>query len=145
VSEQVREPSGESVLFALARQGAVLCEWRDWSHRSGGKPMHSIPGGKVAPQDRRVTDCQAAALRRELREEMGVVPLRYARIGEVWYDNFWLFHVYLISDWQGEPPAYVKDTGRPLRWIAAADLRDAPVMIGVSDLIRKHLEGGGFR
>jgi 8-oxo-dGTP pyrophosphatase MutT (NUDIX family) len=133
---------GESVLFAFVQNGQILCEWRNWR----GRMQYSIPGGKVDPADRQQTHYQHAALIRETWEELRVTPKHFTRIGEIWYKEAeWLFHVYMVSDWEGEIPPKVLDNQRPLGWIDPKDLEDNPAMIGISALVRSTLsEQHGF-
>ena len=83
---------GESVLFAFIHNGQILCEWRE----RFGIAQYSIPGGKVNSDDRIQSDCQKSALIREAWEEFQVTPIKFQRIGEIWYKEEWLFHVYLV-------------------------------------------------
>lgn len=131
----MKKPSkqhGESVLFALHRQGQILCEWRNWS----GAMMHSIPGGKVEPADKEIDDYQSAALVREMDEEFGVTPARYRFLGDIWYGDEWVFHVYLVEEWDGDLPANSFEGNKPLNWILPSDLQDNQYMPGIADLIR---------
>ena len=130
---QTSTDHGESVLFALTEGGRVLCEVREWS----GEMMESVPGGKVEPIDRKSDNYQVAALRRELSEELGVTPVKFGRIGEVWYREEWVFHVFVVSAWNGELPETNRESNRPLRWVQPSDLRDNHYMQGLSDLLRE--------
>ena len=125
--------AGESVLFALTEQGRVLCEVREWS----GEIMESIPGGKVDPIDREVPDYQEAALKRELNEELGVEPTEFRYIGDVWYEDEWVFHVFIVYAWNGQLPDTNRELNRPLKWVHPNDLQDNYYMKGLGKLIRK--------
>ena len=130
------ECRGESILFAFAEGGFILCEWREWQ----GKYQFSIPGGKIDPGDHLHENYQQAALIREIWEELQVTPTQFTRIGETYYKEAqWLFHVYLISVWDGQIPQVVKDSHRPLRWIEPVDLEDNIAMIGISTMIRAQI------
>jgi 8-oxo-dGTP pyrophosphatase MutT (NUDIX family) len=126
---------GESVLFAFIKGALILCEWRE----RRGVAQFSVPGGQIDSQDRAQVDYQRAALFRETWEEFRVIPIQYQRIGEIWYKEEWVFHVYLIDEWQGEIPTRVFDTQRPLAWIDPADLEDNFYMVGISSLMRNYL------
>jgi hypothetical protein len=126
---------GESVIFCFVREGQVLCERREWD----GSLVNSVPGGQVAAEDRKTTDYRAAALYREVAEELAVVPTEYEWVGQVWYGKKWLFHVCLVRAWEGEIPPAVLDTQRPLHWVHPQDLVDNTRMLGLSELIRRSL------
>ena len=126
---------GESVLFAFVRAGQVLCEWREWQ----GARQHSIPGGKIDLADREQADYQRTALLRETWEEFQVTPTRFERVGQIWYGNYWLFHVYMVHEWRGQLPAQVLDNPHPLHWIDPQDLRDVYSMPGIAALIQENI------
>ena len=130
---------GESVIFALTDGGMVLCELREWD----GKTLPSPPGGKVEPVDRKDCDYQAAALRRELKEELGVEPVAFTYVGDVWWrgPERWLLHVFIVDAWNGELPEVGLDTDRPLAWVHPRDLVDPRSLPGLSDLIRNRATG----
>ena len=127
---------GESVLFAFIKDGLILCEWRE----RRGMAQFSVPGGQIDRQDREQTDYQHAALMRETWEEFQVTPTQFQRIGEIWYKDEWVFHVYVIHEWQGKIPPSVIDTQRRLAWIVPTDLEDNFYMVGISSLMRAHFQ-----
>ena len=126
---------GESVLFTFIKDGKILCEWRE----RFGITQYSIPGGKVDHADRNQDDYQKTTLFREIWEEFRVTPTQFQRIGEIWYKDAWLFHVYMVNAWEGEIPARVFDSHRQLDWIERTDLEDNYYMIGISALIQRTL------
>lgn len=126
---------GESVLFAFVKNGLVLCEIREWDD----EVMDSIPGGRVAPKDRTEADYLVAALVRETAEELDVVPTAYQLAGQVWYEDRWLFTLFVVRQWHGELPEAVLDTGKALHWVHPDDLVDNTHMLGLADLIRRTL------
>ncbi len=126
---------GESVLFAFVREARVLCEVREWD----GATMDSVPGGKVDPADCAASDYLVAALLRETAEELHVRPTAYRRVGQVWYGREWLFHVFVVCEWQGSIPEAVLDTRKRLHWVDLDRLVDNTHMLGLADLIRSAL------
>jgi 8-oxo-dGTP pyrophosphatase MutT (NUDIX family) len=126
---------GESVLFTFIKDGKILCEWRE----RFGIAQYSIPGGKVDPMDRDQDDYQKTTLIRETWEEFRVTPTQFQRIGEIWYKDEWLFHVYIINALEGEIPARIFDSHRQLDWIEPTDLEDNIYMSGISALIQRTL------
>jgi len=126
---------GESVLFVLTERGRVLCETREW----GGVLMQSIPGGRVEQVDRESDGYQEATLKREMEEELGVEPVAFRFIGDVWNGDTWVFYVFVVDEWRGELADVSREDERPLGWVHPRDLVDIHVMVGLSDLIRETL------
>ncbi len=111
------------VAAVIVQHGAVLVAQRDPASRFPG--LWEFPGGKVEPGE-----TQEAALRREIREELGVdISVRSEPpISTVkWdYDHARVLLVALRAD-------IVSGTPRPLdhaaiRWIAAEDLTGLPFL-----------------
>ncbi len=125
-SDQTRQaaiPRRVVVAAVIVRRGTVLVAQRNAASRFAG--LWEFPGGKVEPGETR-----EAALRREIREELGVdISIRpEAPIGTVeWdYDHARVRLVALRAD-------IVTGTPRPLdhaelRWVAAEDLTDLPLL-----------------
>lgn len=130
----------ESVLFTFIKNERILCEWRE----RFGVAQYSIPGGKIDPADQEHSDYQVAALFRETWEEFRVIPTQFHRVGEIWHKDEWLFHVYLVSAWEGEIPTQVLDSQRRLDWIDHVELQDNVSMLGISALIRRALSNKFF-
>lgn len=111
------------VAAVIVRSGTVLVAQRDAASRFAG--LWEFPGGKVEPGE-----TQEAALRREIREELGVdISVRSEPpISTVkWdYDHARVLLVALRAD-------IVSGTPRPLdhaavRWIAGEDLTALPLL-----------------
>ena len=120
---------GKSVLFALIQNGKILCEEREWD----GHMMHSIPGGKIEKTD----PSQEAALFREMKEEFDVLPAVFEFIGDIRYNtDEWVFHVWVVTEWEGNVPAINKEDFRQLSWLDPRMLKDNQYMPGVSDMMR---------
>ncbi|MCK4514366.1 MAG: (deoxy)nucleoside triphosphate pyrophosphohydrolase [Spirochaetaceae bacterium] len=120
---QAVTPRRVVVAAVIVRRGTVLVAQRDAASRFAG--LWEFPGGKVEPGE-----TQEAALRREIREELGVdISVRSEPpISTVkWdYDHARVLLVALRAD-------IVSGTPRPLdhaaiRWIAAEDLTDLPLL-----------------
>ena len=128
--QKQRQP-GESVLFALVKNGKVLCEEREWDSLMS----QSIPGGKMDSSN----TSQPAALLREMKEELNVIPLEYKFLGDIWFNtDEWVFHVYVITEWDGKVPAISKEDFRALTWLDPSMLKDNLYMICISEMMRNY-------
>ena len=126
---------GESVVFALQKDGCILCEQRKW----GEEMLWSVPGGKVEQADRRSRPSRVAALNREMREELALEPVAFRFIGDIWYGENWVFHAFLVTEWKGRVPETNIETDYPLRWMPVEEIRDNSHMFGLGDLLRRSL------
>ncbi|MDJ0740321.1 MAG: Nudix family hydrolase [Gammaproteobacteria bacterium] len=101
-------------------EGRVLLAKRpDGAHQGG---LWEFPGGKLEPGE----DI-AVGLRRELREELGVDPLRHRPLIRVFHhyaDRRVLLDVHRVERWRGEPHGR---EGQPIAWVAVDALRDYPM------------------
>jgi 8-oxo-dGTP pyrophosphatase MutT (NUDIX family) len=105
----------------LVRDGAVLLGWRGPLRRSFPSCWDVI-GGHV---ERGETLEQA--LFREVEEEVGVTPTRYARLASADVDDALRLTVYRVDAWSGGEPALRGDEHTELRWFpfeAACELTD---------------------
>jgi 8-oxo-dGTP diphosphatase len=101
-------------------RGRVLIARRHLDTHQGG--LWEFPGGKMQPGEDPET-----ALARELHEELGVSirifrPL--IRIAHSYPERSVVLHVFLVSDWEGEPEGL---EGQPLAWEEPRRLRDYPM------------------
>lgn len=91
------------------------------TQRPAGKSMAGhweFPGGKVEPGE-----SDAEALRRELREELGIEIISARPLEELTHDypeRRVVLSVWVVSEYAGVPAAL---EGQPLHWSAAAQLR----------------------
>ena len=110
----------------LLQRGKVLL-----AKRSVGRKTYpgcwSFPGGHVEKGET-LND----ALARELHEEVGLIPRVYKRIGSVAEpnpdaDGQVIYHMYVVTAWEGGEPRIVGDEHSELRWFmieAASALED---------------------
>ena len=64
-------------------------------------------------------------------------PTDFRYIGDVWYEDEWVFHVFIVYAWKGQLPATNHELNRPLKWVHPNDLQDNYYMQGLGKLIRK--------
>jgi 8-oxo-dGTP diphosphatase len=109
----------------LVRDGLVLLARRA-PHRNAYPDLWSFPGGHVE-----AGESFDAALIRELREEIGVVPVKYRLAGTIAdpnaADDPATYHMYEVTAWDGGEPAMTGDEHTALAWFgfaAAATLHD---------------------
>lgn len=94
-------PDELEVAVAVLRQadGRILVAQRaPWRHQGG---RLEFPGGKIDPQE-----TLAAALARELQEELGVRPLGWSplvRVQHDYPDRRVILHACVVDRWSGEP------------------------------------------
>ena len=117
----IRNPQHE--IFITQRNAA--------SHMAG---FWEFPGGKVE-----AGETPEQALKRELGEETGIVPLAVQplKIVEHTFDDRRVtLHFFLVEAWQGEP--YGRE-GQPMRWVSQHALREEefpPANAGIIALLK---------
>jgi mutator protein MutT len=109
----------------LLRDGEVLLARRA-PHRKAYPGLWSFPGGHVEPDE-----TLDEALIRELREEIGVVPVKYRLLETIDDTNAAFdpatYHMYEVTAWDGGELAMTGDEHTALKWFAftvAAALHD---------------------
>jgi 8-oxo-dGTP diphosphatase len=121
---------------AVVRDGAVLASRRTSPAHLAG--LWEFPGGKVEPGE---SDEQA--LRRELREELGVEVAVGARIGpDLLLGDTAVLRVYLAELLSGEPQEVDHDAHRWLTAEALYDVAWIPADAPVLAPLQAHLRGG---
>ena len=103
----------------LMKEGQVLLVYRSPS-RHFYPDCWSLPGGHVE-----AGEAQTHALYRELREELDIEPLQFEFAEKLDTDpgpetDRATFHIYLVSDWSGEP-SLQGDEHTELRWFPIAE------------------------
>ena len=104
----------------LVRNGTILLGRRA-AHRRAYPLCWDVIGGRV--EDGETLD---DALRRELGEELGIVPDAYEPLGRV-VDNSPLergeatYHMHIVRAWTGGEPAMVDDEHIELAWFTVED------------------------
>lgn len=121
---------------AIIRDGAVLSARRSAPHAVAG--MWEFPGGKVEPGE-----SDEAALRRELREELGLTVQVGERIGPdlPLPSGRHTLKVWLVELDADQTPVILQDHDE-LRWLRAGQVFDVPWLPGdlpVVELIEQHL------
>ena len=104
----------------LVRGGELLLGRRS-ADREWLPGMWDVFGGHIEP-DESVED----ALVRELREELGIEPLRMRHVGELAGDapDPWRLRLYAVTAWSGEPRNLQPHEHDELRWCSFADAEE---------------------
>ncbi|MDU0311853.1 NUDIX hydrolase [Rhizobium sp. 10PS4] len=121
----------EIAMGALIQNGTILLARRS-SRRKVHRDRWSLPGGHIEDGEDAET-----ALRRELMEEIGVMPQRWQFAGKFASEGLpeasATFHVYRIDQWHGYPQL-VDDEHTELRWFSLAAIEGeaelAPPQLG---------------
>ena len=81
------------------------------------------------------------ALRREVREEVGVVPMSCAPLADIAAGDVHL-RLYLIRQWSGGAPANCSAEHEAVRWFTLAELRDLTPIVpfGYAELLAPYLQ-----
>ena len=98
----------------LIADGQVLLARRS-AHRKAYANCWSFPGGHVQAGESR-----GNALVRELREELGVIPLASGKLGKIAEpepetNGNVIYHFYAVTAWTGEP-RLIGDEHSEMRW-----------------------------
>jgi 8-oxo-dGTP diphosphatase len=101
----------------LVRDGAVLLGKRA-SDRDWLAGAWDVFGGHIE-----AGESEQDALRRELDEELGIVPVRMQRLDTISGDapEPWRLHLYVVAAWQGTPCNLAPDEHAELRWCTLAE------------------------
>ncbi len=99
-----------------ARQNILLTRRPDHVHQGG---LWEFPGGKVEDGED-----LASALARELREELGIEPLKTSPLIEIQHDyedKSVLLDVHVVWRFRGQPRGM---EGQPMAWVPVSELQD---------------------
>ena len=101
----------------LVRDGAVLLGKRA-SDRDWLAGAWDVFGGHIESGE-----SEQDALRRELDEELGIVPTQVQRLDTISGDmpDPWRLHLYVVTDWQGTPRNSQPQEHAELRWCTLAE------------------------
>jgi mutator protein MutT len=105
----------------LRREGHVLLARRSAARRAYPS-CWSFPGGHVE-----AGESLAEALIRECREEIGLSPTSFLKMGEIADpapESDVLYHLFAVTAWQGGEPCLVGDEHSELRWVSFATARE---------------------
>jgi 8-oxo-dGTP diphosphatase len=104
----------------LVRDGSVLLGRRA-EDRAWLPGAWDVFGGHIE-----AGETEEAALRRELREELGIVPLSPARMATIGGDQPepWRLHLYLVTAWRGQPHNRQDQEHCELHWCSLAEAQD---------------------
>ncbi|MBI4039992.1 NUDIX domain-containing protein [Candidatus Daviesbacteria bacterium] len=103
------------VVFVFKKRDRFLAERRDFNSSFADQLL--FPGGKV--EDGEIGNIEKA-MRREVLEELGVIPTRFHPIPTTETIYGWtgaIINPFLITSWQGHIPKTVLDKGNPLLWV----------------------------
>jgi 8-oxo-dGTP diphosphatase len=101
-----------------------LCDW----------PFNGLwefPGGKIDD-----AETSAAALRRELREELGIevtMAEPFMKLSHEYVDRTVDLEFFLVNDWDGDPDGL---EGQELRWVNISQLNEAELLPADAPLVQ---------
>lgn len=101
----------------LVRDGTVLLGRRT-PDREWLADAWDVFGGHIEPGE-----SEQDALRRELDEELGIVPAQMQHLETISGDTPapWRLHLYVVTDWQGTPRNRAPQEHAELRWCTLAE------------------------
>ena len=124
------------------RQQTILLARRS-PRRKAYPGLWSFPGGHVEAHEN-----FPDALRRELREEMGVTPIDFRFIRSIpdpntATDDPATYHMYAVVAWEGGEPRILDDEHSELRWFTFEDAASLPdlALEEYRDLLREVADG----
>jgi 8-oxo-dGTP diphosphatase len=93
--------------------------------------LWEFPGGKIDD-----AETSAAALRRELREELGIVVTTaepFMSLSHEYVDRTVDLEFFLVNDWDGDPDGL---EGQGLRWVKVSQLNEAELLPADAALVQ---------
>ena len=106
--------SSRVVLFALIRENKILLEKRPI--KGFLKHQYLVPGGAINQ-----LESLEDALKREMMEELGIIPLEFELLTEQdipgLHNN--ILKPFIVTSWQGKIPKFIldKEDPHPLEWM----------------------------
>ncbi|WP_415890764.1 NUDIX hydrolase [Neptuniibacter sp. SY11_33] len=121
----------ECVCFVLTMDDQVLFEHR-WADDKTGAAAINIPGGHIKPEESHIQ-----ALKREVEEELSVIPLSYRFLGSHPFSSSpdQLLHYYLVDKWAGEVMAL---EAQDIEWVTPSH------NLSISEADKKALVAAGL-
>jgi mutator protein MutT len=104
-----------------SRDKVLLCHRR--ADRAWYPDVWDLPGGHIEPEE-----SPREALSRELREELGIdVRLPDAAPPTILYEDGIEFHLWVVSDWDGEVRNMAEDEHDAIGWFTRPELERLPL------------------
>lgn len=137
----VIEAEKEVIVFALVQDGQILLSKRtDPSSFWLGEEI--IPAGGIEKEDYGgVEDYRETALKRELMEELGVIPTQYHFLFTKQYlgESNLLLHIYAVTGWERE--LVQRETGKEVFfWRSLVEVLNTTKWLSIRETIRAILE-----
>ncbi|MDO6460339.1 8-oxo-dGTP diphosphatase MutT [Granulosicoccaceae sp. 1_MG-2023] len=104
------------VIYSACREQVLLARRKPNQHQGG---LWEFPGGKLEARE-----LPAAALRRELEEEVGILVMASSALMQIpweYADKHILLDVHEVSAFSGEPAGL---EGQEVRWVGVSALQD---------------------
>lgn len=126
-------------IFYNSERDEVLLEKR--LPTSSFANLEIFPGGEIEPDE---LDDIEQALRREVREELGVEPTRISQITtteDIFGETGKRLRPYLITEWEGQLPETVLDKGNRLLWARTEATANSELqsMRKITESLRAHI------
>jgi mutator protein MutT len=104
-----------------SRDRVLLCHRR--ADRAWYPDVWDLPGGHVEPEE-----SPREALIRELKEELGIdVGLLEASSSKILYENGIEFHLWVVSEWDGEVRNAAEDEHDAIGWFTRPEVERLPL------------------
>lgn len=120
----MEEKLAPAVIFIIVDKTKVLLE--EQTETAEYPKAEIFPGGKVEKIDRNIVD----SLIREVREELGILPLWFSELPQTEITLSPLgrvLHPFVVTIWDGDIPEKVLDNGHLLSWRELDDVIDSPI------------------
>ena len=118
----------ETTLCLLRRNEEILLAMKK---RGFGEGKYNGVGGKIEG-----TETPEAAMLRETKEEIGVTPIQYDKVGVVSFDEFYkdekvhlIFHLYMVTEWEEMQPKWFSIDSIPYNQMLPDDKYWLPLIL----------------